>query len=262
MTKDYYAILGVSKEISAEDLKKAYRKLAIKYHPDKNPDNKEAEDRFKEISEAYDVLGDKDKRNAYDNPNLTDDLFSHFNPFGGSGFNPFGFRAQTPEDINSPRVGQTLRVELSVPFGKLLVGGVETITLSYESPCQVCKGIGSEEFDTCSVCQGAGMIIEKLSQGNAQYVRRIPCTECSGSGRIITKNCSSCNGSGKTFTSDKVLNVSIPPATKDGAVLRLSNQGPSGLNGGPNGDILIKTTAQAPKLNLFSDQEKELLKRL
>lgn len=260
-TKDYYGILGVSKDVSADDLKKSYRKLALKYHPDKNSGNKEAEEKFKEISEAYEILSDKDKRAAYDNPGL-DNIFSGFGGFGGfggTGFNPFGFRSHTPPDTTSPRSGQTLRVGISVTFGTLLVGGVENITVSYDSPCQACSGTGASKFDTCSICNGSGMITEQFAQGNARFMRSVPCNVCMGSGRIIVEKCSVCGGKGNEVVSDKTLNISIPPATKDGTVLRLVGQGPLGINGGPNGDILVKVQAQAPRLDRFSDEEKELL---
>lgn len=259
-TKDYYKILGVSKEVSADDLKKSYRKLALRYHPDKNPGDKEAEEKFKEISEAYDVLSNKDKRAAYDNPGL-DGLFSGFGGFGG--FNPFGFRSHTQPDTTSPRPGQTLRVDISVTFGTLLVGGVENITVSYDSPCQVCNGTGASKLDTCSACNGAGMVTEQFVQGNTRFMRSVPCNTCGGGGHMVIEKCSTCDGKGKETIPDKTLNIYIPPATKDGAILRLAGQGPLGVNGGPNGDILVKVQSQAPRLDRFSDEEKEMfLKKL
>ena len=259
MSKDYYTVLGVGRDASADEIKKVYRKLALKYHPDKNPDNKEAEDKFKEISEAYEVLGNAEKRKAYDNPS---DPFNIFDAFG-AGFDFFGGRRghQAP-DPNAPRPGQMLRVDCGIAFGTLLVGGTESITVSYDSPCQVCNGTGAEEFKTCSSCNGAGMMTESFNQGPARFMRTVPCRACQGSGRFVVKPCTSCSGSGREFISDKVLNIVIPPATKDGTTLRLAGQGPFGLNGGPRGDILVRVNSAAPRLDRFSDDEKELLKNL
>lgn len=258
MSKDYYKVLGVSREASAEDLKKSYRKLAVKYHPDKNPGDAEAEEKFKEISEAYDILGDKNKREAYDNPDPLGGIFSGF----GGGFNPFGFKSQPPQDAHSPRPGQILRVGLSVSFGTLLVGGVEDITISYDSPCQKCGGTGAEESSVCQTCQGSGMSTERFTQGSAHFSRTSPCRDCRGTGRVIVKECAVCGGNGREFVEDKRLSIRIPPATKDGTILRLAGQGPAGLNGGPNGDILVKVEAQSPRLDKFSDKEREMLSKL
>jgi molecular chaperone DnaJ len=256
--KDYYEILGVSREASAEEIKKAYRKLAVKYHPDKNPGNAEAEEKFKTISEAYDTLGDSDKRKDYDNPA---DPFAGFSPFG-AGFDFFGGRQPRQPDPNAPRPGQHLRVGLVLSFGTLLVGGTESITISYDSPCQVCKGTGAEESHNCEICHGSGMMSEHFNQGPHKFVRTVPCMHCQGKGSVVVKPCSVCNGSGREFIKDRTLKIIIPPATKDGAVLRLSGQGPEGLNGGPKGDILVKVKSNAPRLDKFSDKEKEMLKNL
>lgn len=259
MSKDYYGVLGVARDASAEDIKKTYRKLAVKYHPDKNPNNKEAEDKFKEISEAYDVLGNEEKRKAYDNP---PDPFAGFNPFG-AGFDFFGGRrAHQAPDPNAPRQGQSLRVDIAVTFGTLLIGGTESITVSYDSPCQVCNGTGASETQVCSNCNGVGMVTESFEQGSTRFMRTIPCRLCQGSGNIIIKKCDFCGGNGRELISDKTLNIFIPPATKDGSILRLAGQGPFGINGGARGDVMVKVRALAPRLDRFSDEEKELLKNL
>ncbi len=261
VTKDYYNILGVDKKASQEDIKKAYRKLALKYHPDKTNGDAKLEDKFKEISEAYEVLGDEKKRHDYDNPmgNVFDSFFN-FDPFG-AGVNPFGSRNRR-QDPYMPRKGSDLKINLFVPFGKLLIGGEEDIKLSFDSPCQDCNGTGACKTKTCEDCNGSGSLHKTLKHGSTVVMRTVPCMTCGGKGSQVIEACEKCSGSGSTRVNDKVIKIKIPEATKDGTVFRLSGQGPLGLNGGPRGNVFVAVKAEKPKLDSLSEEERSILSKL
>jgi len=264
VNKNYYDILEVAKDAPQDVIKKAYRKLAVKYHPDKNPDNKEAEDKFKEVSQAYEVLGDSKKRNDYDNP----DPFggrSPFNPFGGgypfSGGNPFGFNQQRPQP-NIPRRGGDLKLIIGISLSKLLLGGEETFNISYENPCPSCNSKGATKFETCDSCKGQGMIIQQQQMGNMSTMTSRPCPVCNGSGEKALDKCEDCSGKGTTLVKDREIKVKIPVNTRDGMVLKLTGQGTNGVNNGPAGDILVKVQMQWPNLNGFTEEELNVIKKL
>ena len=259
--KDFYTILGVDKAAEKQDIKKAYRKLAIKYHPDKNPGNIEAEEKFKEISEAYETLSDDRKRAEYDNPSP----FGGGSPFAAGGFNPFDIfsnRSRRRQDPNAPQQGRTVIVETNITFGKLLLGGEESIILNYEDTCPVCNGRGGESFETCNVCKGSGMIVRRNVNDGVHMSTAAPCSTCRGTGQRVVNECTACNGTGIKYVNNKEVRVIIPTAAKDGMKLRLQGQGAKGRNGGPPGDIIVVLRSLAPKLDTLSNDELEVLNKL
>ncbi len=262
MNKDYYKILGVSKEITPEELKKAYRKLAVKYHPDKNPDDVVAEDRFKEISEAYEILSDPVKRDNHDNPSP----FGGFNPFGAGNFDPFSqgpFGGNRGPRHNVPRKGIDLKLVIGVSFSKLLFGGEESFNVSYDNPCQACNGKGATKFEVCEACEGRGMIIKRQSMGqHMNTMTSTPCVECRGTGRKSLDKCEECEGKGNKSIKDREITLKILPNTRDGAVLRLSGQGGLGVYGGPSGNILIKVQMKWPDISNLTEEELNVIKKL
>lgn len=252
---DYYKILGVNKEASVEEIKKAYRKLAVKYHPDKNSGDPSAEDKFKKISGAYDVLSDSEKRKEYDNPNPFKDL--GFNPFSG-----FGVNRGRPNFKDVPMKGRDLKIVLDVSFSDLLFGREKIINVSYDNLCPACKGSGGKEFDTCSKCHGTGSIMYKQQQGNMFMSSSRPCPECLGKGKHIKVSCDECEGSGTIKVENKKLKLKILPKSKGDNVLRVASQGPNGVNGGPPGDIFVKLNLIYPDLSNFSEEELKVIKKI
>ena len=258
--KDYYKILGVGKDSSTGDIKKAYRKLAIKYHPDKNPDDSNAEVKFKEISEAYDVLSDDDKRSAYDNPNPLHNMFGH------SGFNPFdifsGATRRGPRPENPPMRGKDIQLIINVSLYTLLCGGKEKFKISYDDPCQTCKGKGATEFETCSTCNGKGMFVRQQRIGNIATSSTAPCSNCSGTGKSPTNKCEDCNGAGVLKVKDKELTFIVPKNTVDGSIHTLVGRGTNGLNGGNPGNVIVKVVMKRPNIDELSEEEKSVLKNI
>ncbi len=255
--RDYYDILGVPKSASEDDLKKAFRKLAMQYHPDRNPDSKDAEVKFKEINEAYDTLKDKDKRAAYDRfghdafqngmggggpaggfdftgsfSDIFDDLFSEFTGRRrGGGGNSGGQRRQATQR------GADLRYNLQVSLEDAFKGRQQKITLTTSVACAACHGSGGEKGSSpieCPTCQGSGKI--RAQQGFFTIERT--CHTCQGNGRIIEKPCKACAGSG-TVRKERSLNVSIPAGVEEGTRIRLGGEGEAGFRGGPAGDLYI-----------------------
>ncbi len=246
--KDYYAILGVSKDATDEELKKAYRKLAIKYHPDRNQGDKEAEEKFKEINEAYSVLSNPTKRAQYDQfgsvdengfeggftySSAFDDIFSNLSSMFGDLFGDYGF-----EDENSarPQRGEDIRINLTIDFKEAVFGAEKQIKINKKKICDACHGTGAEEngIETCSYCKGAGEII--YSQGFLSV--RKTCPKCNGTGKIITKKCKNCGGVGYVYE-EETLNIKIAQGIDTGNIVRVTGYGNPGLNGGPNGDLYI-----------------------
>ncbi len=252
--KDYYEILGVGKSASDADIKKAYRKLAMQYHPDKNPDNKEAETKFKEASEAYSVLSDQDKRSKYDQfghaafqggaggfdfnnfqgfEDVFGDIFSSF--FGGSG----GGRQSTGQP------GADLRYDLEITFEEAAFGAEKEIEVRRRRTCRECTGTGAAKGSnakTCTDCHGAGQI--RMQQGFFAVSR--PCPTCQGRGQVIEKPCHVCRGAALEPISSK-LKVNIPAGIDESQRLKLRGEGESGLQGGPAGDLYVVIGIKAHK---------------
>ncbi|MCB0413070.1 MAG: molecular chaperone DnaJ [Bdellovibrionales bacterium] len=252
MQKDYYDVLGVQKGADAGSIKKAYRQLAMKYHPDKNPGNKEAEDKFKEAAEAYEVLSNPDKRARYDR-------FGHsMGGFqggpGGAGFQDVGDIFEAFGDIfgdffggagrsrgrgrNQPRKGSDLRYFLDVELEDVLKGATKEIEFDCDDSCNTCNGSGAEKGSSptiCSACGGSGQVVRQ--QGFFQMAST--CPTCRGEGQIIKDPCKTCHGSGRTKAHRK-LSVTVPAGVDNGNQLRLSGKGEGGYRGGPSGDLFVE----------------------
>ena len=247
--RDYYDILGVSKEADDATLKKAYRDLAMKYHPDRNPDNKEASDKFKEASQAYEILKDREKRSAYDS-------YGHAAFEGGSGGNGgfSGFQGGGFSDIfddlfsefsggSSRRSAQDnrgadLKFSLNINLTDAYQGTEKTIKVRAPSKCDNCDGTGSAEgsssLSVCQTCGGSGKV--RSSQGFFTIERT--CATCSGTGRTISNPCRKCSGTG-VVNKEKSLSVKIPPGVDEGTRIRVAGEGEAGKNGGSSGDLYI-----------------------
>jgi molecular chaperone DnaJ len=244
--RDYYEILGVSKDSGEDEIKKAYRKLALRYHPDRNPGDKEAEERFKEAAEAYEVLRDREKRKIYD-------LYGHeglrgtgFTGFGGfedifSTFGDifedfFGFGGRGSRKTRTRR-GSDLRYDLELTLEEAYKGKEEEIIFDKWETCDVCTGTGmtpGSEPGVCPTCHGRGESVH--SQGFFQI--RTTCSTCNGTGQVIVDPCRRCKGSGRIKVEKRVL-VKIPPGVDTGIQLRMQGEGESGKNGGPPGDLFV-----------------------
>jgi molecular chaperone DnaJ len=254
--RDLYSVLGVDKKASSDEIKKAYRKLARKYHPDTNPGDNQAEERFKEISAAYDVLGDPDKRKEYDRGGLFGG-FGAGRPGGAGG--PGGFDAGSFSDILSnlfgggggaaggrtgargPRAerGRDLEAEVSISFDQAIEGAQIPLTVPTSQMCGTCHGTGAKPGTSpkvCPRCQGRGI----ESQGQGLFSISQPCSRCGGTGAIIEDPCPTCSGSGSVRTVKK-YRVNIPAGVRDGSRVRLAGKGEPGRSGGPAGDLYVIT---------------------
>ncbi len=248
----YYDILGASRDATEEDIKKNYRKLAMKYHPDRNPGDKEAEEKFKQAAEAYEVLSDRKKREVYDrygHDGLNssgfqgfsgfDDIFSSF----GDVFEDiFGFGASRSRHRTTGRAGADLRYDLNLPFMEAAFGTEKDLDISKSAQCPECHGSGAEsgsEVRTCPYCGGRGQVL----QSSGFFSVRSTCPECHGYGKIIVRRCSHCQGTGRTLV-DKTVHVKIPAGVETGSRLRLRGEGEEGEFGGPNGDLYVFLTVE------------------
>lgn len=259
--KDYYQILGVNKNSSGDEIKKAYRKLAMKYHPDRNPGDKKAEASFKEATEAYEVLKDDQKKAAYDQ-------FGHdaFSQGGGAGAGSQGFDGFDFNDIfsnfsdifgdfggnrqgrkrNAAKRGSDVRYNLEISLEEAFRGVTEKISFSIASSCDSCKGTGAENGEKpseCPTCKGSGKI--RAQQGF--FIVERPCTTCGGTGQIIKNPCKKCGGEGRVNKS-KNLSVKIPAGIESGNRIRLSGEGEAGQRGGPSGDLYVYVTIRPHKI--------------
>ena len=265
--RDYYDVLGVNKSASPEDIKSAYRKLAVKYHPDKNPGDKAAEDKFKEASEAYGILSDKSKKENYDNfghaafeNGGSQGGFGGFGGFGGSDFSDifedffgdFGGGGRRSNRRNSSNRGSDLRYDLSITLEEAFSGKKQNIEFSSSDKCTTCKGSGSKpgySADRCTYCGGNG----KVRSNQGFFTVQQTCPQCSGSGEEITNPCNDCGGSGNKQTSKKI-SVTIPKGVDDGTRIRLAGKGEAGSRGGANGDLYLFINIKSHELFKRSDE--------
>ena len=247
--RDYYEVLGISRETTLDEIKKAYRRLAIKFHPDKNPGDPESEEKFKEASEAYGVLSDDDKRARYDryghqgvggagggfDPNQFTDFADILGDFFGLGdlFGGGGQRRRT----NRATRGSDLRYDLQLEFEEAVFGKDISLTLPKVVSCQTCKGTGAKPGTqpvTCSGCGGRGQV--RYSQGFFAVART--CPQCGGAGQVIKDPCTTCNGAGR-LREEKSISVAVPAGVDEGSRLRVAGEGEAGSNGGPPGDLYV-----------------------
>ncbi len=268
--RDYYEVLGVTRSSSDQEIKKAYRQMALKFHPDKNPDNKEAEEKFKEAAEAYDVLSDPNKKSRYDQfghqgvgggsgggpggMNM-DDIFSHFGDvFGGA--HPFEsfFGGGSGGNRRYVSRGSNLRIKVKLTLQEIAVGVEKKLKVNKHVACHICQGNGAQpgsSFQTCPTCKGSGQVRRVTNTILGQMATTATCGSCSGEGQIIASKCKSCHGSG-IERGEEVITVKIPPGVAEGMQLSVSGKGNAAERGGIPGDLLV-VIEEVPDQNLQRD---------
>ena len=269
--RDFYEVLGVEKTASADEIKKAYRKAAMKYHPDRNPGDKEAEAKFKEAGEAYEVLSDDDKRSRYDqfghagvDPNFNPGYGGFGGGFGGGGFSGFGDIGDIFGDLfgggfgggsarssgrSGPRRGENVASRLELTFEEAAFGVEKEVTAARIENCAKCSGTGSADgtVETCTRCGGSGQIRTTQNFMGMAMQSTSPCPACSGRGKVIKTPCTTCKGKGKVRRNQKVK-VKVPAGVDEGQMVRVHGEGSVGANGGPNGDLLVEILIKQHKL--------------
>ena len=270
--RDYYEVLGVSKGASEDEIKKAYKKLARKYHPDMNPGDKEAEEKFKEVNEANEVLSDPEKKARYDQFGFAGvdpsygggagaggygaggygaggfdfgDLGDIYGSFFGGGFG--GAQRRNP---NAPQRGESIRASVTISFTEAAFGCEKEIAVDRSEQCPTCKGNGCAAGTTpevCPTCRGTGTVQVRRQTPMGVFASSAPCTKCGGTGRIIHQPCPDCRGQG-AVRKRRSIKVTIPAGIDDGQTISLRGQGHAGKNGGPNGDLLINIMVQPHEL--------------
>nr|WP_325297493.1 molecular chaperone DnaJ [uncultured Dysosmobacter sp.] len=262
--RDYYEVLGIAKGASEDEIKRAYKKMARKYHPDLNPDNKEAEEKFKEVNEAYEILSDPDKKARYDqyghagvDPNFGaggggfdgsfdfGDLGDIFGSFFGGGFG--GGRRTNP---NAPQRGESIRQSLAISFEEAAFGCEKEVTVDRMEQCETCHGNGCAPGTTpeiCPDCHGTGQVQVRRQTPMGVFATSAPCAKCGGKGRIIHQPCKDCRGTG-SVRRRKTIQATIPAGIDNGQTISIRGQGHAGINGGPAGDLLITITVRPHEL--------------
>lgn len=265
--RDYYEVLGVDKSASEDEIKRAYKKMARKYHPDLNPDNKEAEEKFKEVNEAYEVLSDSDKKARYDqfgfagvDPNYgagagggaygaggfdfgdLGDIFGSF--FGG------GFGSVQRRNPNAPQRGESIRLSVTISFEEAAFGCEKEVSVDRYETCAVCHGSGCADGtspEVCPDCHGSGQVQVRRQTPMGVFATTSPCGRCGGKGRIIKTPCTACRGSGLE-RKRRTIQAKIPAGIDNGQTISIRGQGHAGKNGGPSGDLLITITVRPHEL--------------
>ncbi len=256
--RDYYEVLGINKGASDDEIKKAFRKMAMKYHPDRNPDDKDAEAKFKEVNEAYAVLSDPDKKSKYDrfghagvDPNAGfdggfgggfggfEDIFDMFGGFGGGGFGGFGGRGGAGREASYK--GQDLQKTITIDFTEALFGCKKKIEITKSVKCKDCDGTGAAKGTTkktCDACGGTGQVHKTVNTPFGRFQSATVCNKCGGTGSIIDTPCGTCHGSG-AVRKKVTINVDIPAGVDNGSIIPIRGQGEAGTHGGPAGDLYI-----------------------
>ena len=274
--RDYYEVLGVGKDAGADDIKRAYRKAAMKYHPDRNPGDKEAEAKFKEAGEAYEVLSDPDKKARYDqfgfagvDPNFGAGQggpgFDGFGGFGGFGdlgdiFGEFfgGGGSSRRSGQNAPRRGENVMSRLELTFEESAFGCEKEVNYYRIENCSACSGTGSADgaVETCSQCRGTGQVRSTQSFMGMQMQSTTTCPRCGGRGQIIKTPCATCKGKGKVRRNHRIT-VKVPAGVDEGQSVRVRGEGCVGANGGPNGDLLVEISIR--RHPIFRREDRDVL---
>ena len=257
--RDFYEVLGINRNASADEIKKAYRQMAMNFHPDRNPNNKEAEEKFKEAAEAYEVLSDADKRRRYDQYGHegmraqdfggfrdVNDIFSHFSDIfnfgGGSIFDEvFGGRRGGSRRTQTGTPGADLKIRLPLTLEEIASGVEKTLKIKKWTTCSTCSGSGAKAGAgsiTCPVCHGSGELRQVSRSMFGQFVNIVPCTNCGGEGSIVKEACTACDGEGR-MQGEVTLRVNGPAGVSEGNYIPLRGQGNAGRRGGPAGDVIV-----------------------
>lgn len=255
--RDYYEVLGVSRSATDDELKKAYRQMARQYHPDLHPDDPTAEEKFKEITEAYEVLSNSDKRNMYDQYGHA--AFENGGPGAGEGFGGFsdmediissifgGFGGSRMQNANAPRPGKDLQTSVTIDFMEACSGKSQNVQVQRMETCPDCHGSGSagdSGVEVCPDCQGRGTVKAMQRSPFGMISTSKTCPHCGGKGKIIKSPCQKCRGAGRVRVS-KSLNVDIPAGIDDGQMIRVGGMGDAGVNGGPAGNLIVGVNVKA-----------------